>query len=97
MPDSYQPNDFTKKVSKKIFTREELGLPKNGFVFCCFNQSYKINPTTFDLWTDILNNLNDSVLWLLEQNPKASNNLKKEIHSRGLDASRIIFAKKTKN
>jgi len=94
MPHTYQANNSTKKISINTFSREYFGLPKNGFVFCCFNQSYKINPTTFDLWIDILNNLNDSVLWLLEQNPKASNNLKKEIHSRGLDASRIIFAKK---
>ena len=54
LPNSYQANDSKKKVSKKIFTREEIGLPKNNFVFCSFNQRYKILPKTFDSWMQIL-------------------------------------------
>ena len=94
MPHSYQANDSTKEISKKIFTKKELGLPEDSFVFCCFNQSYKINPETFDLWVEILANVNHSVLWLFETNPIASKNLKKEIKIRKLDPNRIIFAKK---
>jgi len=94
MPHSYQANDSEKKISEKIFTKKELGLPEDSFIFCCFNQSYKINPETFDLWIEILNNVNKSVLWLFETDPIASKNLKKEIKLRGLDTSRIIFAKK---
>jgi predicted O-linked N-acetylglucosamine transferase (SPINDLY family) len=94
MPHSYQANDSTKEISKKIFTKKELGLPEDSFVFCCFNQSYKINPETFDLWIEILANVNQSVLWLFETDPIASKNLKKEIKLKGLDPSRIIFAKK---
>ena len=94
MPYSYQANDSEKKISKRIFTKKELGLPEDSFVFCCFNQSYKINPETFDLWIEILNDVNHSVLWLYETDPIASNNLKREIKLRGLDPNRIIFAKK---
>ena len=50
MPNTYQPNDSKRKISDKVFTREELGLPKDGFVFCCFNQNNKITPNVFDIW-----------------------------------------------
>ena len=94
MPHTYQANGSEKQISKKKFTREEFGLPKNSFVFCCFNQNYKINPETFNLWIEILNSVNNSVLWLFEADPIASKNLKKELEVKGLNPCRIIFAKK---
>ena len=94
LPDSYQPNDFTKKISKKIFTREELGLPKNGFVFCCFNQNYKITPNIFDIWMKILKKIEGSVLWLIKDSNEGANNLKKEAKKRGINPHKIIFAKR---
>ena len=93
LPNSYQANDSKKKVSKKIFTREEIGLPKNNFVFCSFNQRYKILPKTFDSWMQILKRVDNSVIWLLESNEKSSENLKKEAVNRGIDPKRIIFSK----
>ena len=93
LPNSYQANDSKKKVSKKIFTREEIGLPKNNFVFCSFNQRYKILPKTFDSWMQILKRVDNSVIWLLESNEKSSENLKKEAGNRGIDPKRIIFSK----
>ena len=93
LPNSYQANDSKKKVSKKIFTREEIGLPKNNFVFCSFNQRYKILPKTFDSWMQILKRVDNSVIWLLESNEKSSENLKKEAANRGIDPKRIIFSK----
>ena len=92
LPHCYQPNDRSRKVSDRVFTREELGLPKEGFVYCCFNNNYKILPETFDSWMRILKAVPGSVLWLLEDNAKASENLKKEAQSRGVDPSRLIFA-----
>ena len=79
LPDSYYPTDNKAKIDKNLISRKECLLPKNSFVFCCFNQSYKINPETFDLWIEILNDVNHSVLWLYETDPIASNNLKREI------------------
>jgi predicted O-linked N-acetylglucosamine transferase (SPINDLY family) len=90
---SYQVNDSQRDVAKKIFTREEVGLPAEGFVFCCFNNIYKITPSTFDSWMRILNEVTNSVLLLLDANETATKNLKNEATSRGIDANRIVFAK----
>ena len=94
LPDSYQPNDFTKKISKSVFTREQLGLPKNAFVFCCFNQNYKIAPSIFDIWMKVLKRIEGSVLWLLQDSNEGANNLKKEAENRGVNPDKIIFAKR---
>ena len=57
LPDSYQVNDRQRRISEKIFTREELGLPEDAFVYCCFNNNYKISPTIYSSWMYILNNV----------------------------------------
>ena len=93
LPDTYQVNDSTKKISDKVFTRDELGLPEDSFVFCCFNKNYKILPNTFDIWMNLLKKVKGSVLWLLVENSTARENLKKEAAKRNIDESRIIFAK----
>jgi len=94
LPNSYQVNDRKRVIADKVFTRKELGLPKEGFVFCCFNNIYKITPSTFDGWVRILKAVNGSILWLLEDNPIAVLNLRKEAQFRGLDPNRLVFAKK---
>ena len=94
LPDSYQVNDATRRIAEKVFTREELGLPKTGFVFCCFNNNYKITPAIFDCWMRILKKVNDSVLWLFEDNPIANDNLRKEAVDWGVNNERLIFAKR---
>ena len=94
LPHCYQTNDSKRLISDQQFTREEFGLPKEGFVFCCFNNSYKILPQTFDSWMKILHAAKDSVLWLIEDNPEANQNLRKEAQARGIDPARIIFAKR---
>jgi protein O-GlcNAc transferase len=91
---SYQANDSRQVISDKAFTREEVGLPENAFVFCCFNNIYKITPATFDSWMRILNKVNDSVLLLIDANETATKNLKKEATSRGVDANRLVFGKR---
>ena len=92
LPNSYQVNDAKRKVSDKVFTRSELGLPENGFVFCCFNNNFKITPHTFDSWARILKQVPGSVLWLLEDNALAKANLMKEAQLRGLSEDRLVFA-----
>ena len=96
MPNSYQVNDSKRQISDRVFTREELGLPEDGFVFCCFNNNYKILPTTFDIWMRLLEAVEGSVLWLLEDNPTAARNLQKEASARGVDPARLVFAKRMK-
>lgn len=94
LPHSYQVNDSQRKISSKVFTKQELGLPEKGFVFCCFNNGYKILPQTFESWVRILKAVEGSVLWLFEDNPTASNNLREEIQTRGLEGNRLVFAKR---
>lgn len=92
MPDSYQVNDQKKTLSKHIFSKAELGLPEDAFVFCCFNNNFKITPQVFASWVRILKSIEGSVLWLFEDNPTASLNLKNWAKASGLDPSRLIFA-----
>src|SRR5215831_14447585 len=94
LPNSYQVNDRKRAISEKAFSREELGLPHDGFVFCCFNNSYKISPEIFDCWMGIIKNVKGSVLWLLEISKPATCNLRMEAKARGIDPDRLVFAKK---
>ena len=94
LPHCYQVNDRKRVISDRIFTRAELGLPDSGFVFCCFNNNYKIIPSVFDSWMKILHQVPNSVLWLVRDNDTAADNLLKEAQQRGIDATRIIFAQR---
>jgi predicted O-linked N-acetylglucosamine transferase (SPINDLY family) len=99
LPNSYQVNDRKNDIAnnifnKNMFTKKELNLPEKGFVFCCFNNSYKITPSTFDGWMRILKAVKGSVLWLLEDSPVATLNLLKEAEARGLNPDRLVFAKR---
>jgi predicted O-linked N-acetylglucosamine transferase (SPINDLY family) len=94
LPNCYMVRDSKLTIANLDFERKELGLPNSGFVFCCFNQSSKINPETFDSWCIILNKVENSVLWLLEDNPLMVDNLKLEAKKRLIDPKRIVFAKK---
>ena len=92
LPHSYQANDSKRMIPERHFTRESMGLPKTGFVYCCFNNNYKITSANFDSWMRILQKTPGSVLWLLEDNPTACENLRKEANARGINSKRLIFA-----
>ncbi|MGH9454579.1 MAG: tetratricopeptide repeat protein, partial [Terriglobia bacterium] len=92
LPDCYLVSDRTRKISPHVPSRQDCGLPETGVVFCCFNTSYKITPGMFDVWMRLLKAVPGSVLWLLESNPHATENLKKEAGARGVNAERLIFA-----
>ena len=92
MPHTYQPTDNTRVISQKKITRSDVGLPENDFVFCCFNNTYKITSEEFDIWMRILKATKASVLWLFKSNQWAESNLKKEAQNRGVNPNRIVFA-----
>ena len=94
LPNSYLVNDSKRSISDRLFTKQELGLPEDGFVFCCFNNNYKILPAVFDSWMRILKATEGSVLWLREANPATAANLRKEAEQRGVAGNRLIFAKR---
>jgi predicted O-linked N-acetylglucosamine transferase (SPINDLY family) len=94
LPCSFLPFDSSYEIAEREFTREELGLPLTGFVFCCFNNSYKILPETFDRWMRILRRIEDSVLWLQQADVTVCSNLREEALRRGVDGRRLIFAER---
>jgi predicted O-linked N-acetylglucosamine transferase (SPINDLY family) len=94
LPNSFLPHDSSRAIASTIYSREELGLPSSGFVFCCFNNAYKITPDVFDAWMRMLVRVPNSVLWLSQINEAATDNLRREASQRGVDAGRLIFARR---
>ena len=94
-PNSYQVNESKRLIADKTITRAQMGLPQNGFIFCCFNNNYKITPDVFGCWMRVLKHVAGSVLWLLEKNASAATKLRKEAEARGVSPERIVFAKRT--
>jgi predicted O-linked N-acetylglucosamine transferase (SPINDLY family) len=94
LPDSYLVNDTTRAIAETPFEREDLGLPSSAFVYCCFNNWYKINPETFGSWMRILKRVDGSVLWLADYGGEGADNLRREAVKSGIDPERVIFAKR---
>jgi predicted O-linked N-acetylglucosamine transferase (SPINDLY family) len=91
LPHSYYPTSYTSGIGP-VSSRGAAGLPESGFVFCCFNNNFKITPGMFDIWMRLLREVSGSVLWLLEDNSNAMRNLRREAESRGVAADRLVFA-----
>lgn len=87
----YQPNDSQRPVGKST-QKSEYNLPENRFVFCCFNQSFKISAEVFAVWMRLLKHAPNAVLWLLDCNQWAKSNLQKAAENAGIDKARLIFA-----
>ena len=94
LPDSYQVNDAQRPVADRLPARADVSLPDDAFVFCCFNSSYKITADVFAVWMALLTQVQRSVLWLLDDNPTASANLRDQAVRRGVAAERLVFAPK---
>ena len=92
LPNCYQPNTKIDSLIEKDFLRSDFNLPEDAFVFCNFNSSYKITPSIFNVWMNILKKTPKSVLWLLKSNNAASENIWKTAEKKGIDRNRIIFA-----
>jgi predicted O-linked N-acetylglucosamine transferase (SPINDLY family) len=92
LPDSYQANDDRRDPAPSWTTRAQHGLPAEGFVFCSFNNSFKIRPAMFDIWMRLLTQVEGSVLWLLDDNAAAGTNLRRAAGQRGVAAERLVFA-----
>jgi protein O-GlcNAc transferase len=92
LPECYQVNDSQRRIGSRTPSRQETGLPEDGFVFCCFNNNYKIIAPIFDVWMRLLRTVNGSVLWLLRDNESAEKNIRREAARRAIDPERLIFA-----
>jgi protein O-GlcNAc transferase len=92
LPGSYQANDARRRIADVTPTRADVGLPAKGFVFCSFNNAFKITPEIFEVWMRLLSAVDDSVLWLLEANASCADNLRSEARRRDVAPDRIVFA-----
>jgi predicted O-linked N-acetylglucosamine transferase (SPINDLY family) len=92
LPEAYQVNDDAQAIAPAIPSRADCGLPDRGFVFCCFNASYKIEPMIFATWMEILRAVPGSVLWLFAGSPAVQANLRRAAAGHGLDPARLVFA-----
>jgi protein O-GlcNAc transferase len=92
MPHMAFPSDTTRLAAGPGPTRAGCGLPEQGFVFCCFNNAYKILPEVFAVWMRLLAAVAGSVLWLLDTGAEAKANLRREAQRAGVDPGRLIFA-----
>jgi predicted O-linked N-acetylglucosamine transferase (SPINDLY family) len=91
LPGCYQPNDTRREIAAAP-SRAACGLPAHGFVFCAFNNSFKITPTFFAIWMRLLQQVPGSVLWLLESNALVRRNLGAAAVAAGVDPGRLVFA-----
>ena len=97
LPGCYQPNDRRRLISPHVPDRAEMGLPMDGFVFCCFNNSWKITEPVFDVWMRLLASVPGSALWLLQDNSWAADNLRREAAARGIVPTRLVFCGRADN
>ena len=91
---SYQPNDAGRETSTIKHSRQSMNLPETGFVFCCFNDAYKITPSVYASWMNILKQVTGSVLWLRGGSQLVMNNLRNAATASGIEAARLIFAER---
>lgn len=93
LPGCFQPSD-TRRDIPPAPSRSDCGLPDEGVVFCCFNNSYKLNPRSVDRALDVLARVPGSVLWLLSAPGRADARLQAHAASRGIEPSRLVFMPK---
>ena len=97
LPNSFLVNPSHRPIASKKSSRQDHGLPSGSFVFCCFNNSWKITPKVFEQWMKMLQKVSNSVLWLSEINALAKKNIQRNFEQNGLNISRLIFAKRLPN
>lgn len=94
LPDTYQVNDRTRAIAQIEDSKADHGLSEDHFIFCCFNNNWKITPEIFDTWIGLLHKCEQSTLWLIQDNPEAAKNLKRTAAAKGIAPDRIVFAQK---
>src|SRR5262249_47515190 len=97
LPDCYQPNDDKRREAGRFLTRAAAGLPERAFVFCCFNNCYKLTSEIFDVWMRLLKQVDGRLLWLLDSFGAVPANLRREAVKRGITPERIVFSPYAKN
>jgi protein O-GlcNAc transferase len=97
LPDTFMGTDDQRAIADTTPSRQDEGLPPDGFVFCAFVNSYKISPQVFDVWMELLRHVEKSVLWLSFSNDSAVANLRREAQARGIAPERLVFARRVEH
>ena len=97
LPNTFFPHDTNLQMSDKKVTRVQAGLPENGFVFCAFNNPYKITRTFFEVWMRLLAKVEGSVIWLSKANDVVKANLRRLAQENGISSNRLVFAERTES
>jgi predicted O-linked N-acetylglucosamine transferase (SPINDLY family) len=92
LPHCYQPNDRQRTIAPAP-TPAQAGLPDDAFVYCCYNQPFKINRAIFAIWLDLLRASPQAVLWLKDDNRWATAAFKERVRAEGIDPTRLIFGR----
>ena len=92
LPKCYQPKQKKIIIGDTNFSKKEVGLPENSFVFASLNNNFKITPIIFETWMEILRKTENSVLWLLIDDIVAKRNIERETANSGVSIDRIIYA-----
>jgi len=91
LPECFMPYDTTREVAQEVPTRQECGLPQEGFVFCSFNAAWKLDPGIFEVWMRLLKQVEGSVLWLRGGEVDAAENLRRAARTHAVAAERLVF------
>jgi protein O-GlcNAc transferase len=94
LPETFMGTDSKRVIAESTPSRAEEGLPARGFVFCAFSNTYKISEEMFNVWTQLLRDVEGSVLWLSSATEKAISNLRREAVLRGIAPERLVFARR---
>ncbi|MBR2816437.1 MAG: tetratricopeptide repeat protein [Reyranella sp.] len=92
LPDSFMPSDRNRPIPGETPSRDTVGLPETGFVFCAFNAGYKMRPDVFGVWMKLLRQVDGSLLWLRDESPESTANLRRTAEQHGIAPGRLIFA-----
>jgi len=92
LPNAYQPTDNDRSVMSDCVVRSDFSLPEKMFIFCGFNQNYKITPSEISCWAKILKEVPNSIIWLLKSNELAKHNILNEFEKFSISSQRVLFA-----
>jgi len=94
LPNSYMVDDSKRVASNQSPSRGDVGLPKDAFVFCCFNNENKVSQQVLESWSRILLKVKNSVLWIPENNEYFASSIRAKFEDLGVDPAHIFFAKR---
>jgi len=76
-------------------TRSAFGLAEDAFVMAAFGNVYKITPEMYATWMTLLKEIPKAILWIIDDNPATTSNLKAHATAANIDLNKIKFTPRT--